>query len=85
MYLFLDIPTIGNDISVKGVVNLKITDKSELQEKARNVRKGIIDFASVDPNIITFHYEACKNKEEVFEMINLIKDNHCKVRNINKT
>ena len=44
-----------------------------------DVRKGIIDFASVDPNIITFHYEACKNKEEVFEMINLIKEYNCKV------
>ena len=44
-----------------------------------DVKKGIEDFIAVEPNIITFHYEACKNKEEVFEMINLIKDNHCKV------
>lgn len=44
-----------------------------------DVRKGIDDFSALEPNTITFHYEACKNKEEIFEMINLIKDNHCKV------
>ena len=44
-----------------------------------DVRKGINDFGALEPNTITFHYEACKNKEEVFEIINLIKDNHCKV------
>ena len=44
-----------------------------------DIRNGINDFTALEPNIITFHYEACKNKEEVLEMINLIKDNHCKV------
>ena len=44
-----------------------------------DVRKGIEDFSATEPNIITFHYEACSNKDEVFEMINLIKENHCKV------
>ena len=44
-----------------------------------DVKSAIEDFLAVEPNIITFHLEACKNKEEVFEMINLIKQNHCKV------
>lgn len=39
----------------------------------------INDFLSTDPNIITFHYEACKNKEEVMKCIKYIKDNNCKV------
>lgn len=44
-----------------------------------DVKKGIEDFSSVEPNIITFHLEACKNDEEVFECINLIKQNNSKV------
>ena len=30
-----------------------------------DVEKGINDFSALEPNIITFHYEACKNDEEV--------------------
>lgn len=44
-----------------------------------DVKSAIDDFLSVEPNIITFHLEACKNKEEVYEIINYIKENHCKV------
>lgn len=44
-----------------------------------DVKGAIDDFLAVEPNIITFHLEACKTKEEVYQMINYIKDNHCKV------
>ncbi len=44
-----------------------------------DVKKGIKDFSAMEPNIITFHLEACKDEKEVFEMINLIKENNCKV------
>jgi len=44
-----------------------------------DVEKGIKDFIAFEPNIITFHLEACKNEEEVFKMINLIKESNCKV------
>jgi len=44
-----------------------------------DVKSAIDDFLAVEPNIITFHYEACKNKEEVMEIINYIKQNNCKV------
>lgn len=44
-----------------------------------NVKEAIDDFASVEPNIITFHIEACKNENEVLEIINIIKENHVKV------
>ena len=44
-----------------------------------DVEKGIKEFGCLEPNIITFHLEACKNEEEVFKMINLIKENNCKV------
>lgn len=44
-----------------------------------DVKCGIMDFLSVDPTNITFHYEACKNDNEVMELINYIKDNDSKV------
>ena len=44
-----------------------------------DINTAIDDFASVEPNIITFHYEVCKNKEEVMEVIKKIKNNNCKV------
>ena len=44
-----------------------------------DIDSAIDDFLSVDPNIITFHYESCKNKEEVMKFIKKIKDNNCKV------
>ena len=44
-----------------------------------DVKKGIEEFASIEPNIITFHLEAAKSKEEVLEYIDLIKKNHARV------
>ena len=41
--------------------------------------RTIVDFLPVEPNIITFHYAACKNKEEVMDIIKYIKENNCKV------
>lgn len=44
-----------------------------------DVQTGIEVFSAVEPNIIAFHLEACKNKEEVMENINLIKEKGSKV------
>lgn len=44
-----------------------------------NVRGAIDDFSALEPNIITFHYEACKDDEEVREFINLIKEYNARV------
>lgn len=44
-----------------------------------DVEKGINDFSALEPNIITFHYEACKNDEEVEKYIRMIKDYNIKV------
>lgn len=38
----------------------------------------IEEYIPLEPSIITFHYEACKNKEEVLEVIKLIKQNGIK-------
>lgn len=36
-------------------------------------------YSAIEPNIITFHLEACKDKEEVHKIITLIRENNCKV------
>ena len=44
-----------------------------------DVETGIEVFSAVEPNIITFHLEACKSKEEVMNNIRLIKEKGSKV------
>lgn len=36
-------------------------------------------YSAIEPNIITFHLGACKDKEEVHKIIKLIRENNCKV------
>ena len=60
---------------IKRISNLPL----DVHLMVENIDESIEDFLSVEPNIITFHYEACKDKEEVMKYINKIKDNHCKV------
>lgn len=45
----------------------------------QDVEEFIKGYAIFEPNNITFHYEACKNKEELLKFVNLIKENNCKV------
>lgn len=44
-----------------------------------NVKEYIDSYSIFYPNIISFHYEACKDKEEVNKYINQIKERECKV------
>ncbi len=44
-----------------------------------NVKEYIESYSIFNPNIISFHYEACKDKEEVNKYINQIKERDCKV------
>lgn len=60
---------------VKRISNLPL----DVHLMVEDVEKGVKEFACLEPNIITFHLESCKDEEEVFRMINLIKDNNCKV------
>ena len=48
----------------------------------KDVKSYIIAFSVFKPSIITFHLEACKNKDEVLSLIKLIKEENIKVRNI---
>lgn len=60
---------------IKRISNLPM----DVHLMVEDVKKGINDFSSIEPNIITFHLEACKDENEVFECINLIKENNSKV------
>ena len=60
---------------IKRISNLPL----DIHLMVEDINTAIDDFASVEQNIITFHYEVCKNKEEVMEVIRKIKNNNCKV------
>lgn len=66
---------------IKRISNLPL----DIHLMVDDVKDSIDDFLAVEPNIITFHLEACKNKQEVMELINYIKQNNCKVGICNKT
>lgn len=44
-----------------------------------DIETGIEVFSAVEPNIITFHLEACNSKEDVMKNINLIKEKGARV------
>jgi len=60
---------------IKRISNLPL----DVHLMVEDIEASINDYVSLEPNTITFHYEACKNKEEVYKMIQLIKENNCKV------
>lgn len=60
---------------IKRISNLPL----DVHLMVEDVIPTINDFLSIEPNIITFHYEACKNIEEVMNCIKHIKENNCKV------
>ena len=45
----------------------------------KDIETAIEVFSAVEPNIITFHLEACENKEEVMKYIKLIKEKGSRV------
>ena len=45
----------------------------------QDVEEYIKSYLVFEPNIITIHYEAVKNKEELLKLIRFIKENNCKV------
>ena len=60
---------------IKRVSNLPI----DVHLMVKDVSSGVKVFSSVEPNIITFHLEACENEKEVFKMIDLIKKYNARV------
>lgn len=66
---------LENASYIKRISNLPL----DVHLMVEDVKTAIDDFLAVEPNIITFHLEACKTKEEVYQMIQYIKDSNCKV------
>lgn len=66
---------LDNASYIKRISNLPL----DVHLMVEDIKAAIDDFLAVNPNIITFHLEACKSKEEVYEMIQYIKENNCKV------
>lgn len=60
---------------IKRISNLPL----DVHLMVKDIKSAIEDFISVEPNIITFHLEACKDKNEVKEIIKYIKENNSKV------
>ncbi len=60
---------------IKRISNLPL----DVHLMVQDVTSAIKVFSAVEPNIITFHLEACKDEKEVFEAINLIKSYNAKV------
>ena len=61
---------------IKRVSNIPL----DVHLMVEDVKSAVDDFLALEPNIITFHVEACKDKTEVHEIIKCIKDNNCRVR-----
>ena len=60
---------------IKRISNLPL----DVHLMVEDVMPAINDFASIEPNLITFHLEACKNEEEVKQAIELIKKYNARV------
>ncbi len=60
--------------SIKQMSNLPL----DVHLMVKDVKEYIEQYIALKPLYITFHYEACKDKEEVKEIIKLIKDNNIK-------
>jgi len=61
--------------AIKHVSNIPL----DVHLMVEDVKTYIEEYVALMPNVITFHYEAAKNKEEVMELINYIKENNVKV------
>ena len=61
--------------NIKQVSNLPL----DVHLMVEDIKSYIDSFIPYEPNIITFHLEACKDKEEVLELIKYIKENGIKV------
>lgn len=65
----------GYTNQIKQISNLPI----DVHLMVEDIEKYIEEYMSFMPNIITFHYEACQNKEDILKLISYIKDKGIKV------
>lgn len=60
--------------TIKQISNLPL----DVHLMVEDVKVSIDRYIPLSPSIITFHYEACKDDEEVIKFINYIKENNIK-------
>ncbi len=60
--------------TIKHISNIPL----DVHLMVENPKEHIDKYLSLEPSIITFHYEACKSNEEIIEIINYIKQNGVK-------
>ena len=65
----------GYTNQIKQISNLPI----DVHLMVEDIEKYIEEYMPFMPNIITFHYEACQNKEDILKLISYIKDKGIKV------
>lgn len=60
--------------SIKQISNIPL----DVHLMVENIKKYIDEYIALNPHFITIHYEACRNKEQVKEMLEYIKGNNIK-------
>ena len=61
--------------TIKQISNIPL----DVHLMVQDLKENIDEYIGLEPNIITFQLEACKDKNEVLEIINYIKENNIKV------
>lgn len=60
---------------IKSISNLPL----DIHLMVNDVKENVLEYISLKPNIITFHIEAIKNKNEIMNIIKLIKEHNIRV------
>ena len=60
--------------TIKQISNIPL----DVHFMVEGIKENIEEYLGLEPTIITFHYEACKDKEEVYELIEFLKENNIK-------
>jgi len=60
--------------TIKQISNIPL----DVHFMVENIKENIEEYLGLEPSIITFHYEACKSKEEIYELIKFLKENNVK-------
>ena len=58
-----------------GITNIPL----DVHLMVKDIKNYIESYSIFSPNVITFHYEACENDQQVLELIHLIKEKHARV------
>ena len=72
------VPNLTIGIPVTAALKKVATKPLDVHLMIENPEKYALDFIKAGADILTFHYEAMKNDEEVSKLIKIIKKNNCK-------